>query len=154
MKGLDEIDKKILMLLQENSRITNKELSEQLGLSTTPIFERVKKLEKSGMITKYVALLDRKLAGKELLALIAISLKQHSRPLINSFMEQINALPEVLEFFHTTGKSDFIIKVAIADMEEYQDFILNKLSSIDEVANLETSFVMSEIKSSTALVLN
>lgn len=154
MKGLDEIDKKILMLLQENSRITNKELSEQLGLSTTPIFERVKKLEKSGMITKYVALLDRKLAGKDLLALIAISLKQHSRPLINSFMNQINALPEVLEFFHTTGKSDFIIKVAIADMEEYQDFILNKLSSIDEVANLETSFVMSEIKSSTALVLN
>lgn len=154
MKGLDEIDKKILMLLQENSRITNKELSEQLGLSTTPIFERVKKLEKSGMITKYVALLDRKLAGKELLALIAISLKQHSRPLINSFMAQINALPEVLEFFHTTGKSDFIIKVAIADMEEYQDFILNKLSAIDEVANLETSFVMSEIKSSTALVLN
>jgi len=154
MKGLDEIDKKILMLLQENSRITNKELSEQLGLSTTPIFERVKKLEKSGMITKYVALLDRKLAGKELLALIAISLKQHSRPLINSFMTQINALPEVLEFFHTTGKSDFIIKVAIADMEEYQDFILNKLSAIDEVANLETSFVMSEIKSSTALVLN
>jgi Lrp/AsnC family leucine-responsive transcriptional regulator len=142
------------MLLQENSRITNKELSEQLGLSTTPIFERVKKLEKSGMITKYVALLDRKLAGKDLLALIAISLKQHSRPLINSFMNQINALPEVLEFFHTTGKSDFIIKVAIADMEEYQDFILNKLSSIDEVANLETSFVMSEIKSSTALVLN
>jgi Lrp/AsnC family leucine-responsive transcriptional regulator len=154
MKGLDEIDKKILMLLQENSRITNKELSEQLGLSTTPIFERVKKLEKSGMITKYVALLDRKLAGKELLALIAISLKQHSRPLINSFMAQINSLPEVLEFFHTTGKSDFIIKVAIADMEEYQDFILNKLSAIDEVANLETSFVMSEIKSSTALVLN
>lgn len=154
MKGLDEIDKKILMLLQENSRITNKELSEQLGLSTTPIFERVKKLEKSGMITKYVALLDRKLAGKDLLALIAISLKQHSRPLINSFIDQINALPEVLEFFHTTGKSDFIIKVAIADMEEYQDFILNKLSAIDEVANLETSFVMSEIKSSTALVLN
>ena len=154
MKGLDEIDKKILMLLQENSRITNKELSEQLGLSTTPIFERVKKLEKSGMITKYVALLDRKLAGKDLLALIAISLKQHSRPLINSFMEQINSLPEVLEFFHTTGKSDFIIKVAIADMDEYQDFILNKLSAIDEVANLETSFVMSEIKSSTTLILN
>lgn len=154
MKGLDNIDKKILMLLQENSRITNKELSEQLGLSTTPIFERVKKLEKSGLISKYVALLDRKLAGKELMALIAISLKQHSKPLIESFMRQINALPEVLEFFHTTGKSDFIIKVAIADMDEYQDFILNKLSAIDEVANLETSFVMSEIKSSTALVLN
>ncbi|MFT6845843.1 MAG: Lrp/AsnC family leucine-responsive transcriptional regulator [Flavobacteriales bacterium] len=154
MKGIDEIDKKILALLQENSRITNKELSEQLGLSTTPIFERVKKLEKSGLINKYVAILDRKLAGKELLALIAISLQKHSKPLIESFIKQINALPEILEFFHTTGKSDFIIKVAIADMDEYQDFIINKLSAIDEVANLETSFVMSEIKSTTTLILN
>lgn len=154
MKGLDEIDKKILTLLQDNSRITNKELSEKLGLSTTPIFERVKKLEKSGLISKYVAILDKKLAGKGLLALIAISLKQHSKPLITSFMDQILALPEVMEFYHTTGKSDFMIKVAIADMDEYQEFIINKLSAIGEVANLETSFVMSEIKSSTAITVN
>lgn len=153
MKGLDQIDKQILSLLQENSRITNKELSEKLGLSTTPIFERVKKLEKSGLIKKYVAILDRKVAGKGLLAISAVILKHHSKALIESFIKKIEALPEVLECYHTTGKSDFLMKIAVADMDEYQDFIVNKLSAIDEVANLETSFVMSEIKNSTSLQL-
>ncbi|MFT5582124.1 MAG: Lrp/AsnC family leucine-responsive transcriptional regulator [Lentimonas sp.] len=154
MDSIDDIDKKILTELQRDSRITNKELSEILGMSTSPVFERVKKLEKSGFIKDYVALLDRKKLGKNLMAMIAVSLSQHNKKLITSFIDKVSCLPEVLEAYHTTGRSDFLLKVIIADMDEYQDFVLNKLSTIAEVSQMETSFVMSEIKNSTAININ
>ena len=148
---LDAIDYQILKLMQEDANITNKEIAAKTGLTITPIYERVKKLNSYGILKNKVYLLDRKKIGLNLMALVSISLNQHMKENVNFFVKEISKHPEVVECFHLTGKSDFQLKIYVKDMDEYQKFMINKLSSINNIAHIESYFVMSEIKNTTSL---
>lgn len=150
---LDKTDINILNLLQEDGRITIKALSEKLGLSTTPIFERMKKLEKEGIIDKYVALVNQKNIDRKLSVFVSISLKNHTRSYLQSFVKEMNSYNEVQECFHIAGDFDFMLKVVLKDMEAYERFILSKLSVISNIAHVKSSFVLSKNKYSTAYKL-
>jgi len=146
MKALDEIDKKLLNILQVNSRITIRELSEKLHLSTTPIHERIKKLEKNGFIKQYITLVDPKMIGKKLIVYISVSLNKHTKEAIEEFEDQMEKLDEVMESYYISGSSDFLIKVFCDDMEDFHNFITNKFSVIGNITQFYSSFVMSENK--------
>lgn len=146
MKAIDEIDRKLLNLLQTNSRITIRELSEKLYLSTTPIHERIKKLEKSGYIKEYITLVDPKKIGKKLIVYVSASLTNHTKESIDDFQNQMDKIDEVMESYYISGKSDFLIKVVCDDMDDFQKFITNKFSIIGNINQFYSSFVMSETK--------
>jgi len=146
MKALDEIDKKLLNILQLNSRITIRELSEQLHLSTTPIHERIKKLEKGGYIQQYITLIDPKKIGKKLIVYISVSLNIHTKEAIEEFEKHISAMDEVMEAFYGSGSTDFLLKVYCNDMDDFHYFITNKFSVIGNISQFYSSFVMSESK--------
>ena len=150
---LDKTDINILNLLQEDGRITIKALSEKLGLSTTLIFERMKRLEKDGVIDKYVALINQKKIDRKLSVFVSISLKNHTRSYLESFVKEMNSYNEVQECFHIAGDFDFMLKVVLKDMEAYESFILSKLSVISNIAHVKSSFVLSKNKYSTAYKL-
>ena len=142
MKPIDEIDKKLLNELQVNSRITIRELSEKLHLSTTPIHERIKKLEKGGYIKDYITLLDPKKFDKKLMVYISVSLRDHSKAAIDEFETEIHKLDEVMECYYISGSSDFLLKVFCADMDDFHNFITNKFSTISNITQFYSSFVM------------
>ena len=146
---LDDIDRKILDILQENGRITNIELASRVGISPPPMLERVKKLEKRGIIRKYVALIDPDAVEKGTMALVSVSLDRHLIKSIGQFTRAIEKLPEVMECYHITGEEDYILKVTIKDIREYEDFILKKLTKIPAVDKIKTSFVLSTVKYET-----
>ena len=150
---LDQVDKAILNLLQEDSRYTTKQLSAQLNLSPTPIYERVKRLEQEGYIRKYVALLDKQKLGKGLIVFCNVSLKEHANPLGEKFVNQILSLPEVVECYNISGQYDFMLKVLVSDMPEYQNFIIHKLAALENIGSTHSIFVMGEIKYSTTVPL-
>ena len=150
---LDNIDKEILNALQQNARLTNRELAEKLNISTTPVFERIKKLEKKGIIQSYVALLDAKKVNKNLVAITQVKLDIHSKKLIEAFNKKIITFDEVMECYHTTGDADFILKIMVSDLEDYYRFIMDKLTQTTDVAHISTSFVLNEIKHTTAIRL-
>jgi Lrp/AsnC family transcriptional regulator, leucine-responsive regulatory protein len=143
---MDVIDKKILMLLQQDSKQNTKEIAEKVGLSVSPTFERIKKLEQKKYIKGYVALLDAEKIGKSISVYCQVTLAVHSRELIDEFKQHILILPEVNGCFHVSGNYDFLLKVAVNDMNEYQKFIIEKLSVIKGISNVQSSFVMEEIK--------
>ena len=143
---MDTIDKSILLLLQKNGKITIKEIAERLNLTTTPIFERVKKLEKEGYIKSYKAILDRKKVGLQLMAFCNITLNQHQKDFIKKFEKDILQFPEVVECYHVAGMFDYLIKIYVEDMEQYQDFLSNKLASLENISKVKSSFVMTEVK--------
>jgi len=149
----DNIDKQILNALQQNARMTNRELAEQLNLSTTPVYERIKKLEKKGIIRSFVALLDAKKVNRGLTAITKVRLDVHSTELIEAFTKKIKTFDEVMECYHTTGDADFILKVKVSDMDGYYRFIMEKLTLTADVAHIDTSFVLNEIKYTTAIQL-
>jgi len=146
IKPLDEIDKKLLNILQTNSRITIRELSEKLHLSTTPIHERIKKLEKSGYIKQYLTQINPKLIGKKLIVYISVSLNEHSKIAIEDFETQMAKLDEVMECYYISGNSDFLLKVHCNDMEDFHNFLTNKFSIIKNITQFYSSFVMDESK--------
>jgi DNA-binding Lrp family transcriptional regulator len=146
MKPLDHIDKKLLNILQTNSRITIRELSEKLHLSTTPIHERIKKLEKGGYIKEYITLIDPKKIGKKLIVYISVSLNKHTKEAIEAFEEQIHGMEEVMEAYYISGSSDFLLKVFCNDMDDFHQFVTNKFSVIGNISQFYSSFVMSEAK--------
>lgn len=146
IKSLDEIDKKLLNILQTNSRITIRELSEKLHLSTTPIHERIKKLEKSGYIKQYLTMIDPKLIGKKLIVYISVSLHEHSKIAIEDFEKQMASLEEVMECYYISGNSDFLLKIHCNDMEDFHNFLTNKFSIIKNITQFYSSFVMDESK--------
>lgn len=150
---MDKTDKSILNLLQQNARITNKELATQMGLSTTPVFERVKKLEKNGIIKNYVALVDHKKVDRNLVSFVSVRLEKHSKGQMVSFQSAITRLPEVMECYHMAGSTDYLLKIAVSNMDDYKKFMTEKLSAIENVSSVESSFVMSEIKYETAYVV-
>lgn len=148
---LDDIDRDILRYLQEDAKLTTKELAGRLNLSPTPVYERVKRLEQEGIIRKYVALVDRDKIGKDLMVLCNIRLKEHAREAGVQFVEAIREMEEVMECLNISGDYDFMIKVVVTDMKAYQNFIMNKLASLDNIGSTQSIFVMSEIKNETAL---
>jgi len=142
MKPIDEIDRKLLNELQANSRITIRELSEKLHLSTTPIHERIKKLEKGGYIKQYITLLNPKKFGKTLTVFISVSLRDHTKKAILDFETKVNAFDEVMECYYISGSSDFLIKVVCHDMDDFHDFLTNRFSVITNITQFYSSFVM------------
>lgn len=150
---LDVTDIKLLNLLQENAKLNTKELAEKVGLSITPTYERIKRLEKQGVIEKYVALLNGKSIGKNLTVMCSVSLKSHSKEMLSEFEKLIVKLPEIIECYHIAGNYDYLLKVISSDMEEYQYFLKNTISVIPNIANVQSFFVMSKLKDSTAINL-
>ncbi len=151
MLKLDTTDQAILQHLQENALLTTKELSSRLNLSYTPVYERVRRLEKEGVIKKYVALINREKIGKNLIAFCNISLKEHSRANGEKFVKAVLSFEEVVECYNISGGYDFMLKVVVNGMPEYQQFLMNKLGTLDSIGNTHSIFVMSEIKHETAL---
>jgi|SRR5690554_2841021 len=154
MKKIDHIDKKILALLQEDGRITIKEMAAQLKMTTTPVFERTKKLEKAGIISHYAAVLNPDKLGKKLYSFAHISLKDHSKALVDKFSEEIIKIPEVLECHYVTGDSDFILKILLNDMEKYREFVMDSLFKMSNIAKVETFLSLSVSKNSHAIPLD
>ncbi len=150
---MDAIDKQLLALLQDNSRRTTKELSVKLGLSATAVYERIRKLEKSGTINKYVALLDKSKIGKGFVVFCHIKLLQHSRDFLTRFEREVNKLDEVLECYHVSGDYDYILKVCVENMEAYREFMVTKLTTLQHIGSTHSTFMISEVKNTTAFVL-
>ena len=151
--GLDATDIKILTILQDNGRITNSKLAADIGISPPAMLERVKRLEASGVIEKYATILNREKTGFGLLAIINISLSLHQISNLQLVKERLVQLDEVLECYQMTGDIDFLLKVAIQDMNSYTEFVNNKLSGIPGIQNIKTSFVLAALKSDTAINL-
>ncbi len=148
---LDSIDKKILDILQEDARIKNLELANRTGISPPATLERVKRLEKNGVIKKYVALVNPAKINKGTFALVSVALIIHQIPSIESFTKQINKLDEVLECYHITGSDDFMLKIAVENIEQYEKFILNKLTKISGVSRVTSNIVLSTVKYNTKI---
>ena len=153
MHPLDSTDIRILQLLQHDDRLTNKEVADKLGKSVTPVYERIKWLEDEGYITRYVALVNKDLIGKHLTAFTTVQLKEHSATALRGFEREVVKFPEVMECYHMTGRFDFLIKMAIRDMKEYNELLMGKLATLPNVGGLETFFVLSEGKKETAYAL-
>lgn len=151
MKNLDKINRQIINFLQENSSITNAELAEKLNLPATTVFDRVKKLETNGIISKRVALVNPEKVGKETIAFVSLSLKGHSAENVQKFWKSIKNISEVLECYHIAGDFDFILKVMVENIQVYETFLLEKLTGIENIGKIKTSFVMSTIKYQTKI---
>jgi DNA-binding Lrp family transcriptional regulator len=149
---LDSKDLAILQLLQKNARITVKEISEQMHLSTTPVHERIKRMEASGVIKQYATLVDHTKVKKGLMVICYVSLKEHSKNAGVKFIETIHALNEVIECYNISGEFDFMLKVVSEDMNAYYDFHVNKLSQIENMGHVQSVFVMGIIKQTHRLV--
>jgi len=150
--SLDKKDLAILKLLQENARITVKEISQKIHLSTTPVHERIKWMEEQGVIKQYVTLLDHHKVKKGLMVICYVSLKEHTKNAGNKFIKIIHELNEVTECFNISGEFDFMLKVVCEDMNAYYDFHVNKLSQIENVGRVQSIFVMGVIKQTHQLI--
>ncbi len=148
MENLDVTDLEILNHLQENSNLTTKELAALVNLSSTPVYERVKKLEKEGYIKKYMALLDPDKLNRELIVFCNITLKQHTKEIGNQFVQDIVALKEVTECYNISGDYDFKLKVMVKDMKHYQEFVINSLGAVENIGSAHSTFVIGTIKHS------
>ena len=143
---LDTIDKKILLILQQNSKTNIKEISLKVELTQTPTYERIRRLESSGIIEKYVAVLNKEKIGYHVEVFCQVTLLVHSKKLITKFEKAVNRIDEIKECFHVAGNYDYLLKVIVKDMKSYQYFLKNKLSVLDSVANVQSTFVMSSTK--------
>jgi Lrp/AsnC family leucine-responsive transcriptional regulator len=151
---LDRIDKRILAELQHNARISNQELADKVGLSPSPCLRRVRALEESGLISGYSTQLDASKLGLKLMALVQISMDRHTPDRFEQFEASIRQWPQVLECILITGQAaDYQLKVLVRDMEEYHDFLLNKLTRIPGVTGVQSSFVLRQVVSTTAVPL-
>jgi Lrp/AsnC family transcriptional regulator, leucine-responsive regulatory protein len=150
--ALDEKDITILRLLQQNARMTVKEIAAAVHLSTTPVHERIKRMEATGVIKQYAALLDPAKLNKGLTAICYVSLKEHSKVAGTKFIKAINVMAEVVECYNISGEFDFMLKVVCRDMNEYHDFHVNKLSNIENMGHVQSVFVIGVIKQTHQLV--
>lgn len=145
-EGIDTIDLQLLNILHENSNHTTKELAKMVNLSPSPVFERVKRLEKNGYIKKYIAILDAEKLNQGFTVFCNIRLKQHDRNIGNEFVRDILAIDEIIECYNISGDYDFLLKVTVRDMKHYQDFVFNKLGSVTSIGSTHSMFVMAEMK--------
>jgi len=148
----DKKDLSILKLLQENARVTVKEIAEKVHLSTTPVHERIKRMEEAGIIKQYATLVDNTKVKKSLMVICYVSLKQHGKNAGAKFIKVINDLNEVIECYSISGEFDFMLKVVCEDMNAYYDFHVNKLSEIENVGHVQSIFIMGIIKQTHQLV--
>jgi Lrp/AsnC family leucine-responsive transcriptional regulator len=148
---IDDIDRKILEILQARAKITNARLSEEIGLSPAPTLERVKKLEQMGIITSYHAKLDPEKLGLGVTTFVLATLSGHNRANIERFITEIEKIPEVIECHHITGAGDFILKVIARDIGSYQKLILEKVTEIEQVDNMQSMVVLSTFKDSKVI---
>ena len=153
-ENLDDTDRKILRILQRNSDLTVKELAAKLHLSTSPTFERQKRLERDGYIERYMAVVNPHKVGNGIMVLCNIRLKQHSQELIQEFMDVVQNLEEITECYNTSGDYDFLIKVYTHDMKSYQQFMLNTLGTINCIGSLHSIFVIDETKNTHAVPIS
>ena len=152
--NLDKIDLKILKLLQENGRKTNVQLSNEIGLSPAPTLERVKKLENSGIIKSYHALVEEKSVELGIKAMIQISLVRQKDNAISNFKKQIDKIDEIVECYQVTGNFDYLLKVVVKDIPSFEKLIGEKLSKIADIGQMQTNVILSEVKKSPVLPLN
>lgn len=151
IETLDEIDIRILRLLQENSRMTTKELAATVHLSTTPVYERVKRLEQEGYIRRYVAILDQAKMKFGFTVFAYIKLTRQIRSGAESVIRLVEKFPEITECYTVTGEYDYLLKIIVPDMETYRHLVLDVIGNTDAISSVISSFVMSEIKRTTAL---
>lgn len=154
MVKLDRYDKLILSEMQKNGRITNLELAERVGLSATPCARRVKRLEETGVIKKHVTVLDKETLGLKLTVIISVSMDRHTPERFEHFEEIVSTYPEVVECSIVTGQAaDYLLRVVVSDMDEYQSFLLGRLTRIEGVTGVHSSFVLRQVIDKTELPL-
>ncbi|WP_179349622.1 Lrp/AsnC family transcriptional regulator [Winogradskyella pacifica] len=151
---LDKIDTQLLTILQKNSNRTTKSIAEELGMSTSPIFERIKKLEKEGYIEKYVAVLNNKKIGLKLTVFIGITLQGHTRSYLEKFVKEINNFPEVVECHRVSGNFDYLLKLVVEDIEAYETFIISKLTLLPYLGNVQSLIALSTSKETNEIDLS
>jgi|TARA_B110001454_G_C12678649_1_gene417008 Lrp/AsnC family leucine-responsive transcriptional regulator len=150
---LDSIDKKLINLLQNDSKQTTKQLSLQLNLSVTAVYERIKKLENQKVIQKYVAIISKHKIEKSFLVFCHIKLIQHSKEYVSTFESEVLKLEEVSECFHVSGDYDYILKIFVKDMDAYRDFMVTKLTAIKYIGSTHSTFAIEEVKNTSAIQL-
>ena len=146
METLDKVDLQILRTLQENARLTTKELAARVSLSSTPVFERLKRLEREGYIKKYIAVLDADKLNQGFIVFCLVKLKRMNREIAADFSQRISQIPEVTECYNISGSFDYLLKVHAPNMKYYQEFLLNVLGTIDSLGSLESTCVMDTVK--------
>lgn len=148
---LDTKDIKLVHLLQEDCKKTTKQYADSLQLSKTAVYERIRRLERNGVITQYVALVDKEKVRRDFMVLCQIRLVQHTKENVLKFEREILKLEEVSECFHVGGDYDYILKIHVEDMKSYREFMLTKLTTINNIGNTQSSFVINEVKNSPAV---
>ncbi len=149
----DEIDTKLLRLLQIDAKQTTKQLSAKLNLSVTAVYERIKKLEREGVIEKQVVLLNRNKIKKGFVVFCHLKLMQHTKEFISQFEKEVVLLNEVLECFHVSGDYDYILKIYVENMEEYREFMVTKLTTLQHIGSTHSTFMIGEVKNTTVFTL-
>ena len=150
---VDSIDIQILRELQKNARLTVKELAAKVSLSTTPVFERVKRLEKEGVIRRYIAVLDSEKLNKGFVVFCSVKMNRLGKDIAESFMKKIADIPEVTECYNISGGYDYLLKIQVGDMKRYRELVLGVIGQIEHLASLESTFVMDELKHSYGIVV-
>lgn len=149
----DNIDKKLLLLLQKDCKVTTKLLALQLNLSTTAVYERIKKLEKAGVIEKYMALINKEKINKSFVVFCQIKLVKHSNEYLTKFESEVVQLEEVLECYNISGEYDYILKVVVKNMKAYREFINTKLTRLEHIGSTQSTFIISELKNSNVILV-
>ncbi len=150
---LDVTDKKILYYLQNNSKMTTKELSIYLNLSSTAVYERIKKLEKNGVIEKYIAVINKEKIEKSFVVFCKIKLMQHKQAYVRKFEKEVIKFEEVLECYNVSGDYDYFLKVVVKNMKAYHNFLNDKLTTLDHISSAHSTFIMNEVKNTLAVQL-
>ncbi len=148
---MDDVDKRIVSELQKDGKLKIKELAAMLNMTNSPVFERIKKLESEGIISGYNAQINPKKLGFKLIAYCSVTLENHHKETIEQFVKDVEDLPEILECYHIAGLFDYLLKIVVRDMEDYQIFVTQKLSILQNIARVQSSFVMTEIKKTQQL---
>lgn len=148
---IDAIDKRIIQLLQQDGKMKIKEVAHALKMTTTPIFDRIKRLEKEGFIEGYSTIVNKGKLGFNLVAFCTVSLESHHKEYLNQFVKDVENIPEVAECYHIAGMFDYLLKIYVKDMVDYQNFITQKLASLPNIGRVQSSFVMTEVKNNFVL---
>ena len=149
---LDEKDYAILRLLEQNAKLTVREIAASIHLSATPVHERIKRMEASGVIKQYATLIDHRKVQKGIMVICYISLKEHNRKIAKVFIDAVTGFTEVLECYNISGEFDFMLKIVSENMETYHDFYLHKLSMIKGISHTQSIFVMGILKDTHQLL--
>jgi DNA-binding Lrp family transcriptional regulator len=143
---IDAIDRRILQLLQKDGKMKIKEIAGHLNMTTTPVFDRIKRLERDGYIRGYSTIVDREKLGFDLVTFVSLTLDKHHMDYVELFEKDIHALREVVACYHIAGRYDYLLKVVVEDMQAYQGFITQKLGTLPYIRRVQSSFVMTEVK--------